>query len=164
MWGHKDWDKKRKTEKICDKLSLDQRWILWSEDNQLAPSCIMFLSPTASSQFGLAVSAQFHRPQWPPQQHRNTFRINKQWSKKVSCRGKEKDARRGEEWGFDVLITWGGWLTGVSKSLGLGVVDGQGVRHWLQLRLACSVSLHKIHAWRRVQSSSVWFWGKEHSL
>lgn len=24
--------------------------------------------------------------------------------------------------------------------------------------------LHKVHAWRRVQSSSVWFWGKEHSL
>ena len=36
---------------------------------------------------------------------------------------------------------------------------GQGVRHWLKPR-----PLHKVHAWRRVESSSVWLWGKEQSI
>lgn len=99
---NKEMKTERKTGKVSHKLSLDQshpnvedRSVCKSEDNQLSPTSMMCLSP----EFGLTVSPQFHRPHWPPQQSRNTFRsiLNQTKELKVSCIGKERDARMWEE-------------------------------------------------------------------
>lgn len=123
-------------------------------DNQLTvPTCVcVCLSPPhrTTAEFGFTVSPQFHSPQW--QKHLCNYLKTKRSKRCPIAENKQVAGRRGEDW---AVISWGGWLTGVciSEGLGLNVVDGRGVRHWL-----------KVLAWCRVESSSVWLWGKEQSI
>lgn len=133
--------KKRKTEKICNKASLLQSDPNTENESVRNPrtTTSLFSPPTCASELGT------HCKIWIlTYTARNIFTtILKKTESIVSCRAEGKDpswwedAEEEESLSSDILR----WMINrcfvcVSKGLGLSVLDGLGVRHWLRQRLA----------------------------